>query len=887
MSDFKIIPNPYIVGNPIKTKKMFYGRRDDFEYIKRKLESGVKSYIIIFCGERRSGKTSILFQIMNGELGDKFLPILIDMQNMAGLKNDHEFFEKLTNELLKKLPESKTDLNKYDFTALDTSPYKIFDKLLDDLHRIYSDKNILLLIDEYELIETKIREGTLDRNLLTYLAGVLESERKISFIFTGSKKLEDRDFQLWNILFSKSLYRNVSFLSENDTYRLIYEPVKDYLTYKEGITETIYRLTAGQPFYTQVVCQNIVDHLNEHQKNVVDQEDLKEIVEGILENPLPQMIYFWNSLSDDKKLILSLTSEILKDENDWITAENILKVSKKREYEIHLSLKTISTTLEGLYHNQLLKKSNSSYCFQMDLLRLWIKRDHSFWQVMKEIESIATESTDETITQTQYRTTEAAEFQIKNKFIQFIRKPAVFSTIIILIALLTAWFYFRPFSMQDKTISKVDAEKVSKGDETTETQKEIPSEQTIKVDQARELMENAEKQALENNAKNYAQNIFQSAVKKKEAGITALKNNNPAEAINAFVESKDLFEQAISKTIENKADVEKTSKSAAELAKKNMLLLKNKAQESGSDDSELYRKASSLSQEAENQYEKGDYQQAEQTFEEAEKLFQESIEDKQKIVYAEVNKSREEMIQAKNNAQASGAADYADSIYQQAIQKENEAQQKFEQKNYIRSKSDFTKAKQLYESAAEEAVEEKEKLTGELNTLQNALRDIKQNTPKEFRNSSIFQQALQAEEAANAQFREGKLASAQKNYEKAIQILKTGITKRENRINQIQTVTQRYEQALETKNLNMLKSLYLDFTPDMQKKWSQVFESVEKVKAEMNLLDYSLSDQNIVAKLKVRLRYIGFVESDKEFRWEVSFSETNNQLFISKITEKQ
>ena len=48
MSDFKHIPNPFIVGNPIKSRDMFFGRQDDFEYIKRKLQSGVKSYIIVF-----------------------------------------------------------------------------------------------------------------------------------------------------------------------------------------------------------------------------------------------------------------------------------------------------------------------------------------------------------------------------------------------------------------------------------------------------------------------------------------------------------------------------------------------------------------------------------------------------------------------------------------------------------------------------------------------------------------------------------------------------------------------------------------------------------------------------------------------------------------------
>jgi len=72
--------NPYIVGNPIKTREMFFGREDDFQYVERKIGAARTNQVLVFCGERRSGKTSILFQILNGRLGERFLPVLVDMQ---------------------------------------------------------------------------------------------------------------------------------------------------------------------------------------------------------------------------------------------------------------------------------------------------------------------------------------------------------------------------------------------------------------------------------------------------------------------------------------------------------------------------------------------------------------------------------------------------------------------------------------------------------------------------------------------------------------------------------------------------------------------------------------------------------------------------------------
>jgi AAA+ ATPase superfamily predicted ATPase len=381
---FKPITNPYIVGNPIKTKKMFYGREDDFEFIRKKLESGKKSYIIVLSGERRSGKTSILFQILNGQLGENFIPILIDMQTMAGLKNEVEFFEKFAQETIRYL-DDRFDPNNYNFHSERESPYKVFSRLLNDMHTNYPYKNKLFLIDEYELIEMKSSEGSLSPSFVPFLSGILESERRISFIFTGSKTLAERDSTYWQNLFGKSLFRNVSFLSMQDTVRLITQPVENQITFSEKVLPAIYRLTSGQPFYTQIVGQHIVDFVNEHEETHISNAELDHIINDVLENPLPQMIYFWNNLPESQKLLLSLLAELLEDENSYLTAAEINKRSRKKKLGVSLDLQLLNTVLETLYHYKYVAKSDNSYSFQIDLMRLWIKRDHSIWRVLKEV----------------------------------------------------------------------------------------------------------------------------------------------------------------------------------------------------------------------------------------------------------------------------------------------------------------------------------------------------------------------------------------------------------------------------------------------------------------------------------------------------------------------
>jgi len=443
---FKTITNPYIVGNPIKTKKMFYGREDDFEFIRRKLESGSKSYIIVLSGERRSGKTSILFQILNGQLGENFIPILIDMQTMAGLKNEGEFFEKFAQETLKYI-DDRFSLSNYNFHSATDSPYKVFSKLLDDIHEAYPDKNKIILVDEYELIETKSKEGSLSPNFVPYLSGLLESEKQISFIFTGSRTLEERGNDYWQNLFGKSLFRNVSFLSEQDTMRLITQPIEGQITFSEEVLSAIYRLTSGQPFYTQIVGQNIVDSVNETENSNIEINDLNRIVNEILENPLPQMIYFWNSLTQGQMLMLSLLADILDDPKKNINAAEIIKQSKKKKLGISLDNHLVNTLLEGLYHLKYVSKTDNGYSFQIDLMRQWIKRDHSIWRVMKEVDI-------ESIIQTERSSSITFEADSKIEVIREQKKWLIPAFITVVAIIILSWWLFFDSESKDPVSEK-------------------------------------------------------------------------------------------------------------------------------------------------------------------------------------------------------------------------------------------------------------------------------------------------------------------------------------------------------------------------------------------------------------------------------------------------
>jgi len=420
-----IEPNPFIVGNPIRTEKMFYGREDDFRYVRTKLEGTSQGVVIVFCGERRAGKSSILYQVAGGRLGERFIPVFIDLQEMV-IASDSEFFGRISRVIAEAVARANRRAvsepasahgsgGAVDNVALagagpagaarktvlaqtqriivpefdGRNPYPVFLDFLDEVLASIGGRTLLILMDEYELLEGKVDEGKLSNELFTFLAGLMDNKERLALIFTGSRRLEERDRKYWRELLRRSLFRKVGFLSEKDTTRLITEPVEGRVVYGRGVMDVVYRLTAGQPFYTQVICQNVVDYMNEHRQNWVTVADLGRVITDIVDNPLPQMIYSWDALSDDEKLALSLLGEVLGDGIAYATAGELRASVKANDYPVNLSENTIRLTLEEMFRRELLEKDPADgFRFKIDLLRLWIRRSHSIWQVVKEVRTL-------------------------------------------------------------------------------------------------------------------------------------------------------------------------------------------------------------------------------------------------------------------------------------------------------------------------------------------------------------------------------------------------------------------------------------------------------------------------------------------------------------------
>jgi HAMP domain-containing protein len=378
---FTQIPNPYVVGNPVRRPDMFFGRQDDLAWIGHQLDHAGNKMILLY-GPRRIGKTSLLHQIHGGRCSPRIVPFFFDTQQIIPeIEHDSDFYHVLTREMLAQLPAVIPGV-RAPFIAAEKFTPETFRKLLAFIRDSDPQKHPVLLFDELENLEIKFARGSLSTDLLMFLASLLDGSIPVGFVASGSDQLDRLGFPGWNMLRGKTVPRRIGFLTPADAQRLILEPVRGFVLYDAGIPEQILRLTAGHPYYTQVVCQTMVDYLNHKRDFAVASLQLNEILDQVLQNPPPPLNHVWDGFSNQEKMAAATLAYVLKEPSQYAQVEEI---HERIPVEIRRQLPETSNFISACDHlcreDWLEKNTTMQYRFRVDLLRLWIAREHSIWQV--------------------------------------------------------------------------------------------------------------------------------------------------------------------------------------------------------------------------------------------------------------------------------------------------------------------------------------------------------------------------------------------------------------------------------------------------------------------------------------------------------------------------
>ena len=372
---FVPLQNPYVVGTPIRTAEMFFGRERDLEWVTEQLKAPGNE-LILLSGPRRIGKTSLLHSIRR--LGDSIgiMPFFFDTQMlMQEISDDRSFYRVLVTDLIEQLARRHPSIAAPQLEGYSGEPLAIRKFLKYAGSRTKATP--VLLFDELENLQFKVKHQQLSPEVFNLFAALLDGEVPVSLVATGSEQAERNPRGALASLFVKAVRRRLSVLAPEEAREIMVAPLKGRLAYSAGTIERVLRFTGSHPYYTQDFCHRMVTALNHLRQATVTDQIVEDVITRILDNPPPQLDFAWDQLSELNRVLLRGIASALATPDAFVDLQNAINALPP-DYQEGLPRQRhrLHNALVSLIHRDWLEHAHDGYRLKVDLYRLWVRREH-------------------------------------------------------------------------------------------------------------------------------------------------------------------------------------------------------------------------------------------------------------------------------------------------------------------------------------------------------------------------------------------------------------------------------------------------------------------------------------------------------------------------------
>ncbi|HEU5378769.1 MAG TPA: FG-GAP-like repeat-containing protein [Ktedonobacteraceae bacterium] len=390
--EFRYIPNPYSTGTPVQQPNMFYGRNEDVLALRNNLARASAQTVLLLYGQRRSGKTTLLLHLIRDSILEEHIPILIDMQresyNICAGKFLHNIGFYITQKLLKRgysvyLPEMA------DFANDPTFAFGIF---LDDVETQLHGQKLILLIDEFEVLEEQIIKGRLQPEFLDYLRSMMQQHPSINFLLAGTHQIGQLEVANWSVFFNIARQYRLARLSVQGARDLITKPVENDLEYAPYTVEKIRELTADQPYLIHLLCRSLIDYCNERRKTYVAINDVNMVLREVMQTCDSHFDWLWKQLAAHEQLALAVIAELGKEEGRLLTSGEIEDMYRYHRLSYHRE--HMQACLKSLDEADIVESVSDNvpsntflgmrFRIPIGLLRMWLRREKPLRLLLSE-----------------------------------------------------------------------------------------------------------------------------------------------------------------------------------------------------------------------------------------------------------------------------------------------------------------------------------------------------------------------------------------------------------------------------------------------------------------------------------------------------------------------
>lgn len=379
--------SPYNWGPPVKTQQMFYGRQEVFDWIYENISSPGQDNFLILHGERRMGKTSVLYQLRARPPTPQLICVFFSLE-LACTDSIGDLFYDMATEIT-------SELTKLGFAAPEPSEdnfmhngQRAFLRFYDSVRDLLGERRLLIMVDEIDILIAKVEAGVLSGDALNFIRGLMQHSNKIAFLFTGAYKVRETLKDNKSILFNIARPYRISYLTQPEAEALIVEPVSGYLIYDDMVVRRIVEVSACHPYFIQYICDSLVKLAQKMRKNFVTLQDVDVVLQDIIQDNagvLQNSVYAPLS-GTEQKVLAGLAS--VTDENRVYVLPDII-AQKLEEYKLNVPRRDLLDSLRALCERDLVVEQRSgqslTYGFKMGLIRMWLRQNEVLLRLSQEM----------------------------------------------------------------------------------------------------------------------------------------------------------------------------------------------------------------------------------------------------------------------------------------------------------------------------------------------------------------------------------------------------------------------------------------------------------------------------------------------------------------------
>ncbi|WZL71698.1 ATP-binding protein [Clostridiaceae bacterium 35-E11] len=362
--------------NAVNKPKQFFGRKKIINDIYENCYSVETNNLLVIHGMRRVGKTSILNFLKNTLEGDT-IPVFVDLQETGAYNSMASLvYSTFARGIYEALADYNIKIKEPTLDLFLEEPLLAMDHYLDDIKAAIGKQKVIIMLDEFEELLVGINEGRYPQQLLGWLRSKIQHRNELKFIVAGADKVLEMIFDYAQTIYNMSISIPVSFLEKEEAIELITKPLAGIANFNDSSVERIYNLTNGHPYYTKIICSQIVRLLNKEKRNNIYLSDVERVAENIAsDTQSPYFKHLWDSIDKIERIIVAVLAAQLFHPYDTLSFTELMN---KTEKYIQVDKGAFNKAITNLEYKNLLIDMNvstrkSEYRFAIDLVRRWIQ----------------------------------------------------------------------------------------------------------------------------------------------------------------------------------------------------------------------------------------------------------------------------------------------------------------------------------------------------------------------------------------------------------------------------------------------------------------------------------------------------------------------------------